>query len=219
MRRLTGLLALTLTFGLSSCATLLPQSSCPGPAQQQMNTADYTRRVGLLVLAHGTHLHAQHPGHVPLWESMVEDAIAPLKARYALKVAYGMADARTIEQKLQEFEQEGYAQVNTVQLFVSSTSPIIANNRYLFGKAATHAGPLMGESLSPLQTSLCLYLAPPMDAHPLISQVLYERALALSHIPSQETVLLVAHGPDSDEEDQRWLQMLHQHAAYIQARL
>ena len=46
------------------------------------------------------------------------------------------------------------------------------------------------------------------DAHPLISEVLLQRALKVSRSPAQETVILLGHGARNDEDNQFWIEQM-----------
>jgi len=44
-----------------------------------------------------------------------------------------------------------------------------------------------------------------LDGHPIVAGILLSRAKALSESPEKEAVILVAHGPVSDEDNAKWL--------------
>jgi len=45
----------------------------------------------------------------------------------------------------------------------------------------------------------------PLDAHPLVAQILFERIQELSKEPSKELVVLVGHGPNPEDDNQKWV--------------
>ena len=47
-----------------------------------------------------------------------------------------------------------------------------------------------------------------LDGHPIVAAILADRARAISTDPSREAIVLVAHGPVNDEENQQWLNNL-----------
>lgn len=103
-----------------------------------------------------------------------------------------------------------------VPLLVSSFSGHYEEIRYYLGQrkeapAHTH--------YSPLKTRAELVLAPAMDDHPLVSQILLDLVKRLSKDPIRESVILVAHGPNDDEENERWLERLRHHAERIRKEL
>jgi hypothetical protein len=44
-----------------------------------------------------------------------------------------------------------------------------------------------------------------LDGHALVAGILTARARSISRMPAQEAVILVGHGPTSDDDNQRWL--------------
>jgi sirohydrochlorin ferrochelatase len=49
-------------------------------------------------------------------------------------------------------------------------------------------------------------MTPALNAHPIVAEILETRARALSRNPAEEAVVIVAHGPVPDDDNQRWLQ-------------
>ena len=47
-----------------------------------------------------------------------------------------------------------------------------------------------------------------LDGHPIVAAILADRARAISTEPAREAVILVAHGPVSDAENEQWLNNL-----------
>ncbi len=62
-----------------------------------------------------------------------------------------------------------------------------------------------------------IVLTSALGAHPLVAQILYERILALSKAPEKETIILVAHGPNEETYNQRWLEDMEKLAQQIDA--
>jgi hypothetical protein len=54
-----------------------------------------------------------------------------------------------------------------------------------------------------------------MDAHPLISQILLERALAVTTDPARTHVVLIAHGPNDEAENRLWLRDMEVHSRFL----
>ena len=70
-----------------------------------------------------------------------------------------------------------------------------------------------------MKTKAELMLAPAMDDHPLVSEILLNYARSLSQQPGMESLVLVAHGPNEDAENEKWLEHLRAHADRIQEQL
>lgn len=83
--------------------------------------------------------------------------------------------------------------------------------------AAPSAQPASAEAVTPISLAVPVRMAPALDHHPIVAQILGERAASISRDPVHETVLLVAHGPVRDAEDRLWLDDMRQLAAQMQA--
>jgi len=66
-----------------------------------------------------------------------------------------------------------------------------------------------------IQSTLRFATTGGMEAHPLLAQVMAQRAQGLSIDPSTETVILVGHGAGSDADNDRWIRNLEQIGAAI----
>lgn len=62
--------------------------------------------------------------------------------------------------------------------------------------------------LEPIKVSQKLIFAKPLDAHPLIAEILSERVLELSSKPDSETIVLVAHGPNDEFDNRGWIESM-----------
>lgn len=54
-----------------------------------------------------------------------------------------------------------------------------------------------------------------IGANPLFAAALLDRARALSRNSAKETIILVAHGAESDQQNEQWLRTLETLAAYM----
>ncbi|MDR8391201.1 hypothetical protein NC796_08635 [Aliifodinibius sp. S!AR15-10] len=195
---------------------------------------------GVLVLAHGGSQE---------WNEAVIEATEPLKENYKVEVAFGMANYVTMHHAIKSLEELGVNRIAVVQLFISSYSPIIRQNRYLLGKrdslpdpkmplmhhideykqmmgikedSSTHASDgrhrfYMPENLPQISTDVDIALAPPLDDHPVVARILSERIQELSSDPSSETVLLVAHGPNAEADNKKWIDTMESLSRKIQS--
>ncbi len=232
------------------------------------------QHTGVLILAHGGS---------PRWDSLVLEAVKPLRRRYIVEVAFGMANPVKMQRAITALEQQGVKQIVAVQLFISSHSPIVEQNRYLLGLTDTfpstpmvmvmdrRLAPLFRalrelppevatgihllkpspdefrriisqhfdaqkvqqlaelyafyrqlyeerlSQLKPLEVSVPVKLTPALDDHPLVARILYERIKAISRDPAREFVILVAHGPNEEEHNVKWLKSMESLASQIQA--
>jgi len=176
---------------------------------------------GVLLLAHGG--SAQWNGHV-------NDLAAAIGASQPVEVAFGMASRRTIQAGIDRLTQRGVTSIVAVPLFVSSWSSVITSTEYLLGLRpemprdlaifakmdhrahgapaaeahAEHVAPAP-DPTSPVVSPVPVRMGPALNRHPLVGQILADRARSISTAPATEAVILVAHGPVPDDDNRRWL--------------
>lgn len=219
-RPATVLSVLLLSALLSACASAPvaePQARTPAARP----SGDY----GVLVMAHGG------PAE---WESEVDAALAPLRDEFPLRIAYGMADAASLQEGVAALERQGAERIGVVRLFISGES-WYDRTRQIFGLAPgapdreeaakpaahdAHAGHGMRMEFWRLDSDAEFAISHDglADAEEM-GQVLVERARALSRDPATEDVLVLAHGPGDDAENQRWLTKIDARADAVRRAL
>lgn len=172
---------------------------------------------GLLLLAHGAHVHVPGRGHVNIWNRNVEAMATELNNRFPTEVAFGMAKTKTIQAAVDRLEQRGYQRIAVVPVFVSSHSPIIGNFRYIFGLQEQLAATTDLKQLDRINSSAQFHFGQPMDDHQLISHIILERAKSEATNPAKTNIVLIAHGPNDESENRSWLADLSVHADYLKA--
>ncbi len=181
-----------------------------------------TARPGVLLLAHGG---AQQ------WNERVVAVAKAIDSTQPAEVAFGMASRASIVAAIDRLKARGVTEVVAVPLFVSSHSSVITSTAYLLGlrpdapadlklfakmdhsahgapaAAAEHAGhAAAADPSSPIAVGLPVRLTPAFNRHPLIGQIVADRAHSISATPANEAVILVAHGPVPDADNRRWLE-------------
>lgn len=172
---------------------------------------------GVLLLAHGG---------APAWNARVADVAQAVSSTYPTEVALGMASRASIAAALTRLRDRGVSEVVAVPLFVSSHSSVVTSTEYLLGLRAdppadlalfarmghgdhsagdAHAGQAAAEPTLPIAAGLPLRMTPAFNRHPIVADILADRARAISQEPASEAVVLVAHGPVPDEDNRRWL--------------
>ncbi|MCF6360141.1 MAG: hypothetical protein L3J29_05185 [Cyclobacteriaceae bacterium] len=63
-------------------------------------------------------------------------------------------------------------------------------------------------TLEPLHFKSEIILTKPLDANPLVAGIIFDRISELSENPSNETILIVAHGPSKEEDNKNWLKKI-----------
>jgi hypothetical protein len=57
----------------------------------------------------------------------------------------------------------------------------------------------------PVKSSVPIRIAPALDHHALVAQILVDRAASIAKDPSRDVLILVAHGPNDDADNAQWL--------------
>jgi sirohydrochlorin ferrochelatase len=184
-------------------------------------------RPGILLLAHGGS---------PQWNDNVRALAVRLDSEQPVEVAFGMATRANIQSAVTALAARGVTEIVAVPLFVSSHSSVVTSTQFLLGLRAdapadlamfakmSHGGHGAGheghavdptEGTRPVTSPVPIRMAGALDSHPIVASILADRARAISTDPARESVILVAHGPVRDEENQRWLDNLATLAAGI----
>jgi len=193
---------------------LLLSSSICGFAQQEQPGG---RPAGVLLLAHGGKND---------WNQEVDKLASKVDKTLPVEVAFGMANKRNIQEAINRLVGRGVQEIVAVPLFISSQSTVITATQYLLGlrpdaPAALDAYAKMAhdhgaghsdaskqapiDPTTPVQSPVPIRMTGALDRHPLMAQILISRAQSISKDPSHEAVVVVAHGPVSEDDNARWL--------------
>lgn len=196
----------------------------------------FAQKTGVLVMAHGGGEE---------WNEYVKQAAEPLTEQYEVEFAWGMANPVTLQKGVKSLEDQGVSDIIAVPLFISSYSPIIRQTEYLFNMRdllADHPMPLMHHSehyakmfdvevdsskfrhgmyfpseLPQIKKKATIKMTDALDSHDIVAKILRERILAMSEDPSNETVVIAAHGPNSEEDNAMWVHTMEELIQKIQA--
>lgn len=198
-------------------------------------TRGQSRSTGVLIMAHGGSEE---------WNQHVKDAADSLEEKYPVAFAWGMANYVTLQNSIKKLEAQGVSEIIAVPLFISSHSPIIRQNEYLFGMRDSLAdramplmhhteeyvemtgaevdssdyihGMLMPPNLQPLDIDADITMTSALDNHDVVAQILHDRIMSLSDNPANETVLLAAHGPSRESDNVKWIENMESLSRKIQ---
>ena len=175
---------------------------------------------GVLLLAHGGQ---------PAWNDRVTELAAKVDKNKPTEVAFGMATRANIQAAVDRLVARGVSEIVAVPLFVSSWSSVIASTEYLLGQRAdappalahfakmshgsgsthsSHAGhgaQAAEDGTRPVKSSVPLRMTPALNDHPLVAEILVSRARSIGTTPASEALVLVAHGPNEEEDNRKWL--------------
>jgi len=62
--------------------------------------------------------------------------------------------------------------------------------------------------LEPLDFKSEIILTKPLDDHPLVAEIIFDRISDLSVNPGNETILIVAHGPSNEQDNKNWVKII-----------
>jgi sirohydrochlorin ferrochelatase len=180
---------------------------------------------GVLVMAHGGDA---------TWNREVEGMLSPLARDYPLEVAFGMADAKSLQDGVSKLEARGVRRIGVVRLFISGESWYERTEQILGlrsgapqrpqqeGDADRHGPGQHGAHMAfwRINTNATFAVSTEgLSDAPEMGAVLVERARALSRDPRSEGVLVIAHGAEADDENQRWLTKIDAQAEAVRQAL
>jgi hypothetical protein len=185
---------------------------------------------GILVMAHGG---------TPLWNTTVKTCVKNAQLAYPTRIFFGMGcskkETADLQSQIHQLENQGAQSIVVVPLAISSYSEVYRQWRYLLGLESQpgfdpkligqmmehmHGNmpanmPMMDmEPVSPVKRHAGVTFLPALDDGAVVSAILLERAQELSHKPEEESVVIISHGPNQDEDNRIWVRNL-QHLASV----
>lgn len=179
---------------------------------------------GILLLAHGGSAE---------WNARVTALAAQVDRTRPTEVAFGMATRANIQAAVDHLAARGVSQIDAVPLFVSSWSSVITSTEYLLGLRAevpaalaayakmNHSQPTVipgsdavsaghevhtaADATSPVKSPVPIRITRALNNHPIVAEILASRARSISRNQAEEAVVIVAHGPNGDDQNRRWL--------------
>ena len=190
---------------------------------------------GILLLAHGGSAE---------WNGRVTELATKVNATRATEIAFGMATRANIQGAVDKLVARGVTEIVAVPLFVSSWSSVIRSTEYLLGlrkeapaalaiyakmnhapaggsTAGTAGHDHVGDSsaadgTTPVKSPVPVRMSSALNDHPIVIDILVSRARAISRDRGKEALVIVAHGPNDEEDNRRWLADMGSLAAGIQ---
>ena len=180
---------------------------------------------GILLLAHGGSAE---------WNRRVTELAAKVNGTRPTEVAFGMATRANIQTAIDKLAARGVTEIIAVPLFVSSWSSVITSTEYLLGlrkeapaalaayakmnhapaegaggAAAGHAGHAVhstaADGTTPVKSPVPVRMTSALNDHPIVADILASRARTISREPAREALVVVAHGPNEEDDNRRWL--------------
>lgn len=176
--------------------------------------------IGVLLMGHGGGRN---------WNQAVEDVQKKVGAKYHIEVAFGMADSRELQKAITALEGAKVKRIVAVPLFISSVSEVMDQTRWVLGLREqpskefmnhphAHHGAGHGGPSRRVQAKVPIVMANALDDHPMVAEILLDRAKELSREPSKEHVLIVGHGPLKEEDNRKWLETMDRLGAFVKEK-
>lgn len=167
-------------------------------------------KTGALIIAHGDR-HDE-------WNQGVRAAIAPLRQRYILELAFLYpVPGESLQDGLDRLESQGVETVLAIPLLISSYSEHFEELEYVLGLRDTVSFPT--EAHGRVAVKARIRLGGAIDGSPTVTRILERRARKLVRNPQRETLVLVGHGPNSEEDNHHWLRNMDRMAEPIRKQL
>ena len=192
---------------------LLPAAACSNlpPINPTHRDAGHSQKLGALVMAHGGDQD---------WNHSVEAAIQLLDEEIPVALAYGMANPSSLSAGLTSLLNEGATHVAVVRLFLSGDS-FLEQTEFLLGLSniPPEFWVLMGPGARDPEARQQIKSTQLIATHPyglieskFAGTIMRERAASLSSSPSEESVLIIAHGMGDEDDNEKLLRSMR-HAA------
>ena len=155
------------------------------------------------------------------WNTAVEAATYEISDKYPVEIAFGMADAGSIEESIKRLESRGVQDVGVIRMFVSGESWRQRTKQILGIEEGAPSKEEANKKSQPdmfmpmgfwrIETGLKFFVSEDglADADEM-DDVLVSRIQGMSREPEREVAVVIAHGTGSDEEDARWVQKISQ---------
>lgn len=159
---------------------------------------------GVIVLAHGVGENS---------DQIFVEKLGPMSQRWPTAVSFGMAMMMSsqLQSSVDDLTERGAETIVLVPTAVSENNTLTRQWEYVFN---------MREEASYLEvprveTDATVLMAAHMDDHPLITEILLDHTNEVSKNPANEVVIIVAHGPEDEEDNIPDLAVLQIHADRI----
>jgi sirohydrochlorin ferrochelatase len=169
--------------------------------------------IGVVIMPHGS---------TQPWNDAAERTIEPLKTKYKIEMAYGMGDHGTIQDAVNRLEKQGVKRIVFVRMYEleRQMKPL---TDYILGLADSptppgHTGGHGHDAAFPPQIRSAVLFSTfggYTENFSPIASVLCDRIVEVSKDPAKETVVLLAHGSSTDEDNNHWLSVIRANIEWV----
>ena len=176
-------------------------------------TAVRPDEIGVVIMPHGS---------TQPWNDAAERTIEPLKTKYKIEMAYGMGDPGIIQDAVSQLEQRGVKRIVFARMYELERhmKPLtdyilgLADSPTLPGQPGGHGH---DAAFPPQIRSAALFstFGGYTENFPPIASVLCDRIAEVSKDPAKESVILLAHGSGTDEDNNHWLSVIKANIEWV----
>ena len=152
------------------------------------------------------------------WNDNITAIARDLDKRIPTEVAFGMAETLAMQDAINRLEKRGVTRIVAIPLYISSHSPIIGNFRYILGLQEAPGSRTVVSKIDRVQSKARFVFSGALDADPMVSEILNEWARPMSPDAAKTNLVIIAHGPNDEEDNVLWLADIEKHAAYLKAK-
>ena len=160
---------------------------------------------GVLLLAHGFGERG---------DKVFAERLGGLSGIFPTSVSYGMSmmGSGHIQTSVDALVEKGAKRIVVVPVVSSTDNTMYRQWEYIFGKR-DEASYL---AVPQIETEAEILMSTAIDDNPLVADILLDNLDELSEDPSKETVIIVAHGPEGEEDNVKALEMLSNVAMIVE---
>ncbi|UTR11062.1 cobalamin biosynthesis protein CbiX [Evansella sp. LMS18] len=164
-------------------------------------------KYGVLIIAHGSKSQG--------WEDQIKRTVDKVQCAYPIVISYLEFSVMTIERGIEELEEMGVTQIIIVPLFVSSGSSHIEEIKFALGISHAFSG---RADIQPVKLQVPVIWREPMNAHPIVLDILSDQIQELSKAPEKESLLIAAHGSKQPSLSEKWSEQLEKIKSGLERR-
>ena len=162
---------------------------------------------GVLLLVHGFREHG---------DRVFRERLQPLANSKPTSLALGMSMMTSdhIQLGLNNLVEAGAHDIIVIPVVSTRHNTMLRQWEYIFSRQATAEYATVPQ----VATHARVHFLQPLEDHPLVGETLVEYAAEISSNPAREEVIIVAHGPVFEPDNQKQLAMLQRLADYVAER-
>ena len=162
--------------------------------------------IGVVVMPHG----ATKP-----YNDAIEKTIQPLKKKYQVEMAYGMGDSISLQNAVSNLEGKGIKRIVFVRMYPSSDQ-FKEKTDYILGLDSRVPEQWDGLIPSQVRTSAIINTFGGYEEDSLIAGIFLDRIKEVSKNPTEETIILLAHGGKNEQAEKLRNEKMDSHISWIQ---